>query len=357
MVRSEFPEREDDRFGEQMSKPIPPTLQERQNEPYERSMRSSPEQSQRNDWRQKSSEAAQAQRLARALGWFSIGLGMTEVAAPGTIARITGMNGNRGLIRALGMREIASGVGILSRRKPVGWLWSRVFGDVVDLAVLSKAAASPHANRLRVAAAAAAVGSVTVLDFKSSQELTRVADSIEADDSIHVKKSIMIKRPAEEIYSFWRDFKNLPRVMEHLESVEVTGDKRSRWVAKGPAGKRVQWEAETTEDRVNELIAWRSVEGSTVENSGSVRFDPAPADRGTLVRVQLNYRPPAGVLGATIAKFLGEEPELQLEEDLRRLKQVMEAGEIITTAGQPAGRAQSTSWKYDHAARRLAAAF
>jgi uncharacterized membrane protein len=266
------------------------------------------------------------------------------------------MNGNRGLIRALGLREIASGVGILSRRKPVGWLWSRVFGDVVDLAVLSKAAASPHANRYRVAAAAAAVGGVTVLDFKSSQELTRLADSIE-DDAIHVRKSIMIKRPAAEIYSFWRDFQNLPRVMEHLESVEVTGDKRSRWVAKGPAGKRVQWEAETTEDRADELIAWRSIEDSTVENSGSVRFDRAPGDRGTLVRIELSYRPPAGVLGATIAKLLGEEPELQLEEDLRRFKQLMETGEIITTEGQPAGRAQSTSWKYDRAARRLAAAF
>jgi uncharacterized membrane protein len=221
---------------------------------------------------------------------------------------------------------------------------------------LSKAAASPHANRPRLAAAAAAVGGVTVLDFKSSQELTRVADSIE-HEPIHVKKSIMIRRPAPEIYSFWRDFENLPQVMRHLESVDVTGNKRSRWVANGPAGKRVQWEAETTEDRPNELIAWRSIEGSTVENSGSVRFDAAPADRGTLVRVELTYRPPAGVVGATIAKLLGEEPELQLEEDLRRLKQVMETGEIITTEGQPAGRPQSTSWKYDRAARRLAAAF
>ena len=355
MVRSEFPDREDDRRGQQTNR-LSTALHETQNEPYERAMPSSRERSQRNDRHQNNGEAAHALRFARALGWFSIGLGTTELAAPGTIARITGMNGNRGLIRALGLREIASGVGILSRRKPVGWLWSRVFGDVVDLAVLSKAAASPHANRYRVAAAAAAVGGVTVLDFKSSQELTRLADSIE-DAAIHVRKSIMIKRPAAEIYNFWRDFQNLPRVMEHLESVEVTGDKRSRWVAKGPAGKRVQWEAETTENRADELIAWRSIEGSTVENCGSVRFDRAPGDRGTFVRIELTYRPPAGVLGATIAKFLGEEPELQLEEDLRRFKQLMETGEIITTEGQPAGRAQSTSWKYDRAARRLAAAF
>ena len=233
MGRSEFPEREDNRFGQEISNPMQATLPERQNEPYERSMRRFSERSERNDWRQNNAEAAQVQRFARALGWFSIGLGMTELAAPRTIARITGMNGNRGLIRALGVREIASGVGILSRRKPVGWLWSRVFGDIVDLVVLSKAAASPHANRLRLAAAAAAVGGVTVLDFKSSQELTRVADSIE-HEPIHVKKSIMIRRPAAEIYSFWRDFENLPQVMRHLESVDVTGDKRSRWVANGP---------------------------------------------------------------------------------------------------------------------------
>ena len=302
-------------------------------------------------------EISQAQRLARTLGWFSIGLGLTELTAPGTVARFIGMNGNRGLVRALGIREIAHGVGILSRRKPIGWLWSRVFGDVINLAVLGKAAASPHTNKLRVAAAAAAVTGVTVLDFKASQQLTEVADAIEDDDSIHVKKSVMINRPVEEIYRYWRDFKNLPQVMEHLESVQVIDEKRSRWAAKGPAGKRIEWEAEITDDRRNELIAWRSLEGSSVENSGSVRFEEAPGGRGTLVRVELNYRPPAGLLGATIAKLLGEEPKLQVQEDLRRLKQLMEAGEVITTEGQPAGWTHSTSWKYDRAVRRLAAGF
>lgn len=348
MARSEI-ETESERFEER-----PANRLSRQSEPYERSMWRS--RSQPRDWEQDDSDI-QAQRLARALGWFSIGLGITEIAAPGTVARIAGINGNRGLVRALGVREIAHGVGILSRRKPVGWLWSRVFGDVIDLAVLGKAAASPYANKRRVAAAAAAVTGMTVLDFKASQQLTEVADAIEDDDSIDVTKATLINRPAEEIYRFWRDFKNLPRVMQHLESVEIIDNKRSRWVAKGPSGKRIEWEAETTEDRPNEWIAWRSTEGATVENSGSVWFEPATGGRGTLVRVELNYRPPAGRLGATIAKFLGEEPELQVDDDLRRLKQLMETGEIITTEGQPAGRAQSTSWKYDRVARRLAAGF
>jgi len=351
MARSEF-EAESERFEQR-----PPNWISPRSEPYERSMWSSQIRSRRRELNQDDGDIVQAQRLARALGWLSIGLGIAEVAAPGRVARIAGINDNRGLVRALGVREIAHGVGILSRRKPVGWLWSRVFGDVMDLAVLGRAAASPQANRGRLAATAAAITGVTVIDFKASQQFTAVAHSIEDDDSIQLTKSIMINRPTEEIYKFWRDFKNLPRVMEHLESVEVIDNTRSRWVAKAPAGKRVEWEADITEDRPNEVIAWRSIEGSSVDNSGAVRFGPAPGSRGTLVRVELNYRPPAGLLSATIAKLLGEEPELQVEEDLRHLKQLMETGEIITTEGQSAGRAQSTSWKYDRLARRLAAAF
>jgi uncharacterized membrane protein len=267
------------------------------------------------------------------------------------------MNGNRGLVRALGVREIAHGVGILSRRKPVGWVWSRVFGDVFDLAVLGKAAARPGANKTRVVNAAAVVTGVTVLDFKAGRQLAEVADQIEEDDSIHVTNSIIIDRPTEELYRFWRDFQNLPQIMAHLDRVDVIDDRRSRWTAKAPAGRRVQWEAEITEDRPNELIAWRSIAGSTVENHGRVSFRPAAGNRGTLVLVELEYRPPGGLLAAGIARLLGEEPRVQVKDDLRRLKQIMETGEIITTQGQPAGRTSSTSWKYDHAGRRLAAAF
>ncbi|HKY07119.1 MAG TPA: SRPBCC family protein, partial [Candidatus Binatia bacterium] len=273
------------------------------------------------------------------------------------VARLAGLDDGRGVVRALGLRELAHGVGILSRRKPVGWLWSRVVGDVIDLAVLGTAAASPYSNKRRLAAAAAAVTGMTMLDFRASQQLTEISDEIEEDDSIHVVKALLINRPAEEIYRFWRDLANLPRVMQHLESVEIIDDKRSRWVAKGPGGRRIEWEAEITEDRPNQVIAWRSVENPTVQNVGSVWFEPAPGGRGTVLRVELSYRPPAGVFGATIAKLFGEEPELQVTEDLRRLKQLMETGEIISTEGQSAGRAQSTSWKYDRVGRRLATAF
>jgi uncharacterized membrane protein len=311
----------------------------------------------RNDWSQSTISDDSEERLARGLGWFSIGLGMAQIAAPRAFARLVGLNGNRTLMRVVGIREIASGVGILSRRKPTGYLWSRVGGDLMDLTILGRALVSRSTNRRRVATATAAVTGVTILDFRASQELSSIPAPQDNRISIRLRKSITINRPAEELYAFWRDFQNLARFMNHVESVQVTGDNRSHWVAKGPAGKSVEWDAETIEDRPNELIAWRSIEGSTVENSGSVRFEPATGGRGTVVRVELEYYPPAGLLGATVAKLLGEEPKVQLEEDLRRLKQIMEAGEIITTEGQSAGRAKSTSWKYDQAGRRLGSAF
>lgn len=301
------------------------------------------------------SRSEREERLAHALGWFSIGLGLAEIMAPRGLAKLIGVSENRILLRMLGVREIASGVGLLSRRRPVGWLWSRVGGDLMDLAVLGMALTSPNANRRRIAAATAAVTGVTVLDVCASQQLSSQPELQDSAITVQLKKSIAINRSPEELYQFWHEFQNLPRFMNDLESVEITGEKHSHWVAKGPAGKRIEWDAEITEDRPNELIAWRSLEGSQVKNSGSVRFEPARGKPGTVVRVEIEYRPPAGLLGATLAKFLGAEPKQQLHENLHRFRQLMETGEIITTEGQPAGRSRGDSWKYDRAGRRLAA--
>jgi uncharacterized membrane protein len=158
-----------------------------------------------------------------------------------------------------------------------------------------------------------------------------------AGDPLHVEKSVTINRPAEDLYRFWRDFTNLPRFMKHLESVSP-GDRRSHWVAHGPAGTKVEWDAELSEDQPNQLIAWRSLDGADVPNAGTVRFEPAAGGRGTVVRVVFDYAPPAGALGAAVAKLFGEEPSQQVEGDLRRFKNIMEAGEIPTTTGQPEGK-------------------
>jgi uncharacterized membrane protein len=147
---------------------------------------------------------------------------------------------------------------------------------------------------------------------------------------IHVQQVVTVNKSPEELYRFWRDFTNLPRVMDHLESVTVEDGKRSHWRAKAPAGYTVEWDAEIINDEPNHLIAWRSLENATVANAGSVRFIPAPGDRGTEVRVTLDYIPPAGRVGAIVARLFDEEPSQQVKADLRRFKSVMETGEVPT---------------------------
>jgi uncharacterized membrane protein len=281
------------------------------------------------------------EELGRGLGWFSIGLGLAEVAAPRGIAKIVGVRGdssNRLLIRLLGLREIAHGVAILSQNgRSAATVWSRVVGDAIDLACLGAAFASPDADKRRVAFATANVLTVTALDVICSRQLSAANPETAEGKSNRVNKSIVINSSPEELYQYWRDFENLPRFMHHLESVKVTGEGRSHWVATAPAGTTVEWDAEITEDRPNELIAWRSLEGADVYNSGSVRFERAAGGRGTIVRVEIDYDLPGGGLGAAVAKLFGEEPEQQVGSDLRRFKQVIETGEVVISEGTRRG--------------------
>lgn len=155
---------------------------------------------------------------------------------------------------------------------------------------------------------------------------------------VHVEEVTTINKRMDEVYRAWKDFERFPRFMRHLESVEMLGNRRSRWRATGPAGTTAEWEAEMVADREGELIAWRSVEGSQIQNNGTVRFQPAPGARGTQVRVTLEYHPPAGRLGRGVAWLFGEEPDQQIREDLRRFKQLMETGEIPVSEGFGLGR-------------------
>ena len=153
---------------------------------------------------------------------------------------------------------------------------------------------------------------------------------------IHVDESVTINRPIAEVYRFWRNFENLPRFMQHLQAVSMREEGISHWVAKGPAGTTVEWDARIINDVDNKVIGWQSLEGSTVATAGSVNFDET--DRGTVVRVRLQYSPPAGKLGSAVAWLFGEEPGIQIHDDLRRFKALLETGEIPTTEGQPSGR-------------------
>jgi uncharacterized membrane protein len=159
------------------------------------------------------------------------------------------------------------------------------------------------------------------------------------EHGIHVEECFTIAKSPWELYQYWRNFENLPRIMSHLESVTVIDDKRSRWVAKAPpiAGGKVEWVAEIINDEPNALIAWRSLENADVDNAGSVRFVPAPDGHGTEVKVVIDYIPPAGRLGKWVAKLFGEAPDQQIREDLRKFKGSLETDEAGTAEGQPAG--------------------
>jgi uncharacterized membrane protein len=290
-------------------------------------------------WEQTGLKDIGAERLARGLGWFSIGLGLTELLAPRLVAKLCGGQGKHtGLIRLYGLREIASGFMIFSQgRKPANAVWSRVAGDALDLATLGVAAVSPRTHKAGVLFGTANVLAVTALDVLCAQELSRQKGEMTEGGAIRVKRSIAINRSPEELYQFWRDVQNLPRFMYHLESVQAIDERRSHWVTRGPGEQRVEWDSEITTDQPNELIAWRSLPGGDVDNSGVVRFEPRPGGRGTIVRVQLQYHPPGGVAAAAIAKLFNRSPEQQIYDDLRRLKQVIETGEVVRSEGSPEG--------------------
>lgn len=204
------------------------------------------------------------------------------------------------------------------RGDPLGWALTLLGGS---LAVQGLSGRSPLHTWLNVQRHAGAGGAAAVI----------------RGSAVHVERSVTVLRPVEEVYAFWRRLENLPRFMQHVVSVTSLGPNLHRWVARGPLGT-VQWDAEIFEEHSPWFIAWRSLPGSAIRNAGSVRFSPAPAGRGTELHVSLAYKPPAGALGAAIARLMGEEPALQVADDLRRFKQIMETGEIPTVAGQPAGK-------------------
>jgi uncharacterized membrane protein len=171
-------------------------------------------------------------------------------------------------------------------------------------------------------------------DRRGDRSDTRVA--LAGDRGVEVLESLVINRPRRELFRFWRDFSNLPRFMEHLEDVRVLSPTRSIWTARAPVGMRVRWEAEVINEIEGELIGWQSTDNADVATAGSVRFAPAPGG-GTEIVVHLQYEPPAGKLGSLVAALFGEEPSQQIRADLRRLKEILETGEVARpTNGAPA---------------------
>jgi uncharacterized membrane protein len=165
---------------------------------------------------------------------------------------------------------------------------------------------------------------------KHPSPLQETGDPAAQHGDVLVGRSVTINRNREELYAFWRDFKNLPRFMHNVHSVMIRDQTRSHWVIEAPAGKTVEWDSEITQDEPGRLIAWQSLEQASVRNSGRVEFIDSPDGRGTVVRVTLTYDPPAGTVGKLIAKLFQKEPKVQARQDLRRFKQLMETGEVST---------------------------
>ena len=276
--------------------------------------------------------------LARGLGLASLALGVPQVAAPDRFAEAVGAApgaATRDLTVGIGVRELTAAAGLLLRGSSPTFLWSRVAGDVMDLVLLGGALRRGGPGRGRTVAATAAVAGIAALDLVAARRSTR--SGVSSFRGLELTAAVTVAKAPEEVYDFWRGLERLPGFMWHLESVEWTGEGRTRWTAKAPLGTSVTWDAELTEDVRGEVIAWRSLPGADVDNSGSVRFAAAPAGRGTEVRVHLRYAVPGGRLGATVARLLGEDPHQQVEDDLRRFKQVLETGEVVRSDGTPEG--------------------
>ena len=215
--------------------------------------------------------------------------------------------------------SMAAGTGLalygLSRRKTAGWVLTALGG------MLLQRGATGHCHTFE------ALG----INTAGTGEDTRRA--LGGSAGTHVEESVTINRPIEQLYRFWRNLENLPQFMQHLESVERVTDTLSRWRARGPGGKTVEWNAEIINEVPNKVIGWKSIEGSDVVSAGSVNFDDAGPGRGTEVRVRLQYSPPGGKIGAAVARLVGRDAATEIREDLRRFKQLVETGEVPSTNG------------------------
>jgi uncharacterized membrane protein len=375
-----------------------------------------------------------ASHTTKALGAFSLGLGLLELFAPDVLKRSLGLKQpSSAIIRgAYGLRELTAGAALLVDHKSAGWVWARVAGDLLDLATLGPAVADDENPRRNAARAAlGAVGLITLVDVLTAAELSqrrrrhlvlpligetpipvdgfehagkRISGLVEARrlrELAHaldarklaeaagpvaaaalararatnpriaigggvallalaavpliivanrrssagkggttdmpregvVERAVTVNAPREELYRRWRDFTAAPTWMEIVESVEDLSDDRHRWTVRTPGDKRLSYETVVTEERAGEVLAWESAPGAKIRSTNRLEFRDAPGGRGTEIHAAMTYDPPLGPLGKLAALATQKAPELQVRRDLRRFKQLVEAGEIATTEG------------------------
>lgn len=263
-------------------------------------------------------------RMSRAIGWSSLGIGTAQLAAPSAIAGAIGLlPGTRvaAATRVMGLANLAIGTGIIMRPQLGSRMWARFAGDALGLGLLVWALRGERASGRRLAGALAASAGLLAIDALAARRLKRA----------HQRRAplvfaVTINKPPSEVHAFFRKLENLPLFMQHLESVDEQADGRSRWVARLPFGRTIEWDAEITDDRPGERIAWQTVEGSTFAHRGEITFSSAPGGDRTEVRVAMELGLPGVAPSAALANLLTRP---QIKGDLRRLKQVMETGEVL----------------------------
>ncbi|MFC6094493.1 SRPBCC family protein [Saccharothrix lopnurensis] len=287
----------------------------------------------------KREEPGRVRRRGRVLGLVSLGLGVAQVAAPHAVRRLSGVDDSattRAVVPLVGARELVHAAGLLAGRRVGPWSWTRVAGDAMDLTSLVVALGNRRGQRRgRLVGVTGVVLGITALDVLTAVQATRATGR---GGTVELTATTTVRRPVEEVYSFWRDLENLPSFMGHLEEVRVTGEKTSRWRATAPFGRTVEWDAEITDEEPGVRIGWTSTGDADVPNTGKVWFVPAPDGESTEVHVVMAYEIPGGKIGKAVARYFGEEPHQQVDDDLRRLKQVLETGEVVRSDGAPWGK-------------------
>jgi uncharacterized membrane protein len=235
----------------------------------------------------------------------------------------------------VGARELVHAAGLLTPRLHPRWVWTRVAGDAIDLAALGQALRRHDGRgRRRTLAATAAIAAITAVDVYAAVRSSRHGKG----SRMELTATTTVRKAPQDVYAFWRRLENLPTFMAHVDDVRTDGPTRSHWTVTAPFGRTVEWDAEIVEEMPGRRLSWRSVEDADIENEGSVRFVPAPGDRGTEVHVSISYKVPGGKLGEALARYAGEDPHQQLDDDLRRFKQVVETGEVVRSDGAPGGK-------------------
>jgi uncharacterized membrane protein len=279
-------------------------------------------------------------KLTRALGWASAGLGAPLLLAPAGSAKALGITDGsrqRTALAGVGARELAAATGLLGQPGPL-WLWGRVAGDLMDLALLGRALHRPGpardpktvvrlgggSDRSRTIAATAAVAVITAVDVYAAASRSQRA---RRQTAVCVAAAVTVTRPRQEVYGRWRRFDGMPAYTTHLGHLTVTGPPASHW--RGPFGPALEWDARITDDVPGERIAWRSVDGSKVRTDGAVQFKTAPDERATDIRVTLRYLLPGGRRGQALTRYFGQDPRQRLDADLLRVKQAFETDETV----------------------------